>query len=89
MFAKPGDWLIVEIAGTDHAARRARIIEVGSPDGVPPYWVRWLDTDREGLVFPGDDAHVLTQDQLDALDTRMATRSAAFQRHVAQRRGTP
>lgn len=85
MFAKPGDWLIVALAGTDHAVRRARIVEVTSPDGAPPYRVRWLDTDREALVFPGDDAHVLTQDQLDALDARTADRAAAFQRHLAQR----
>jgi hypothetical protein len=88
MFAKPGDWLIVEIAGTGKPARRARILEVASPDGAPPYRVRWLDTGREGLYFPGDDTHVLTQDELTALDERMATRAAAFQRHlIAQRRG--
>jgi len=81
MYAKPGDWLIVEIAGADHAARRARILEVSSPDGVPPYRVRWLDTGREGLVVPGDDAQVMTQEQLDG-------RVATFQRHVPQRRGT-
>jgi hypothetical protein len=87
MYAKPGDWLIVEIAGTDNTVRRAKILEVGFPDGAPPFRVRWLDTDREGLVFPGVDAHVMTQDQLDALDTRMAERAAAVQRHITQRRG--
>jgi uncharacterized protein DUF1918 len=88
MYAKPGDWLIVEITGTDNTARRAHVLEVNSPDGTPPYRVRWLDTDRESLVFPGDDTHVMTQDQLTAHDARMAGRAAALQRHVAQRRGT-
>ena len=89
MHAKPGDWLIVEIAGTDHSARRARILDVSVPDGRPPYTVRWLDTDRESLVFPGDDAHVVTQDELDALDARVAARAAVVQRHIMRRRRTP
>ena len=88
MHAKSGDWLIVEIAGTDHAARRARILDVSAPDGAPPFTVRWLDTDREALVFPGVDAHVMTQDELDALADRMAERAAVVQRHILQRRGT-
>lgn len=79
MYAKPGDWLIVEIAGTEQATRRARIEEVSSPDGTPPFRVRWLDTGAEGLVLPGADAHVMTQDELDALDARM----------TVVRRGTP
>lgn len=88
MFAKPGDWLIVELAGTGKPARRARILEVASPDGAPPYRVRWLDTGRESLYFPGDDAHVMTREELTALDERMARRASAFQRAVvAQRRG--
>lgn len=86
MHAKPGDWLIVEIAGTDHSARRARILDVSAPDGAPPYTVRWLDTEREGLVFPGVDARVMTQDEVDALDTRMAERATAVQRHIVARR---
>lgn len=87
MYAKPGDWLIVEIVGTDQAVRRARIEEVSSPDGAPPYRVRWLDTDREGLVFPGVDAHVMTQDELAALDVRMADRADVVQRRIVAQRG--
>lgn len=86
MHAKPGDWLIVEIAGTDQSARRARIEEVGSPDGGPPFTVRWLDTGHEGLVFPGPDAHVMTQEDVDDLDARMAERPDGYQRRVASRR---
>jgi hypothetical protein len=88
MYAKAGDWLIVRIDGADHGVRRAKILEVGTPDGAPPFTVRWLDTDREGLVFPGVDAYVLTQDELDALDTRMADRATVMQRHIASQRGT-
>jgi hypothetical protein len=89
MYAKAGDWLIVEITGTDHGVRRAKILEVASLDGSPPFRVRWLDTDREGLVFPGADAYVLTRDELDALDARVADRVAAVQRHIVAGRGTP
>ena len=89
MHAKPGDWLIVEIAGTEHAARRARITAVRGPDGAPPFTVRWLDTDREALVFPGPDAHVMTQDEIAALDARMVERAAIVQRHIARQRSAP
>lgn len=89
MNAKPGDWLIVEIAGTDHATRRAQILEVSSPAGAPPFTVRWLDTGGEGLVFPGAEARVMTQEELDARDARTAGRAAALQQLIAARRGTP
>jgi hypothetical protein len=45
--------------------------------------VRWLDTDREGLVFPGTDAYVMTQDEVAAHDARVADRVAAMQRGIA------
>ena len=86
MHAKPGDWLIVEIAGTDHGVRRAKILEVGSPDGTPPFKVRWLDTDREALVFPGVDSYVMTREQIAAFDARMAERVDGVQRHILARR---
>jgi hypothetical protein len=86
MYAKPGDWLIVEIAGTDHGVRRAKILEVGSPDGTPPFKVRWLDTDREALVFPGVDSYVMTREQIAAFDARMAERVDGVQRHILARR---
>ena len=80
MHAKRGDWLIVEIAGTDQPARRARVEEVGTPEGGPPFRVRWSDTGHEGLVFPGPDAHVMTQEELDELDARMAARADSLRR---------
>ncbi|HEY7815509.1 MAG TPA: DUF1918 domain-containing protein, partial [Nakamurella sp.] len=41
-------------------SRRAEIIAVPSPDGEPPFTVRWQDTGHEGVVFPGPDAQVVT-----------------------------
>jgi hypothetical protein len=38
--------------------RDGEIIEVRHADGSPPYVVRWDDTGRESLVFPGPDAVV-------------------------------
>lgn len=57
MHAKAGDMLIVESASAEQQQHRATIIEVRSPDGSPPYLVRWGDG-HEGLVYPGPDAHV-------------------------------
>jgi hypothetical protein len=86
MDAIPGDWLIVRIAGTDHAARCARILEVSSPDGAPPFRVRWLDTGLEGLVLPGADAYVVTEDELRTLDTRMVERAAVVPHPTVRQR---
>jgi hypothetical protein len=89
MRAKPGDWLVVEITGTDHDVRRARIEEVRSADGTPPFLVRWLDTGRTGLVFPGPDAHVMTQDEVEARDARAAARAAVVQQRIVYHGGKP
>jgi hypothetical protein len=86
MHAKPGDWLVVEKAGIGEEARRGRIEEVRSASGAPPYRVRWLDTGREALVFPGPDAHVLTQDESAAAAARAASRAARVQREIAHHR---
>jgi hypothetical protein len=34
------------------------IVGLHHQDGTPPYDVRWLDTGRETLVFPGSEGHV-------------------------------
>jgi hypothetical protein len=85
MRAQPGDWLIIERGDVDHHARRGKIEEVRAPDGSPPYLVRWTDTDRTVLMFPGPDAHVLTQTELKAMDTVAASRFTAVQREISQR----
>lgn len=52
-----GDRLVVE--RTHGGSLRVGIITaLTHPDGSPPYRVRWLDTERESLVFPPPDAHV-------------------------------
>ena len=85
MRAHPGDWLIIERGDVDHRARRGRIEEVRASDGSPPYVVRWLDTDRTVLMFPGPDAHVLTRAELEAADAAATHRFASVQREISQR----
>lgn len=60
--------------------RRGIITEVHSQDGSPPYMVRWLDDNREALVFPGPDAVVVTQAEQTAADEHARSRFAAVQR---------
>jgi Domain of unknown function (DUF1918) len=58
MHGHVGDWLVVpEVAGGAHP-RRGLIVGVPHPDGSPPFRVRWLDDERETLVFPPPDAHL-------------------------------
>jgi hypothetical protein len=83
MRAKVGDWLVVESAETDRPVRRALITEVGGPDGTPPFHVRWLDDDHEGVVFPGPDAHVVDAQRQHELDARTGTRMDAVRRELA------
>ncbi|GAA4381818.1 DUF1918 domain-containing protein [Nocardioides caricicola] len=58
MFATVGDRLIVRSAQVGGPVRDGEIVEVRHEDGSPPYVVRWSDTGREALVYPGDDAVV-------------------------------
>ena len=84
MRAHPGGWLIIKRGDIDHPARRGRIEEVRAADGAPPYRVRWLDTGRVALVFPGRDAQVLTRAELDRADAAAADRFTAVQREFAR-----
>ena len=86
MRAHQGDWLIIERGDIDHQARRGLIEEVRSADGSPPYLVRWLDTDRTVLVFPGPDAHVLTPTELHQADAAAVKRFSAVQHKIGQSR---
>src|SRR4051794_36777774 len=58
MRAHVGDHLIVESPTTGAARRGGGIVGVHHNDGTPPYDVRWSDSGRVCLVFPGPDAHI-------------------------------
>lgn len=58
MRAHLGDQLVVESPTTGLARRDGEIVGLHHADGTPPYDVRWSDTNRVTLVFPGPDAHV-------------------------------
>lgn len=58
MKASIGDQLIVHGIHVDEPGRDGEILEVHGADGGPPYVVRWSETGRETLFFPGPDAAV-------------------------------
>ncbi|GAA4744063.1 hypothetical protein GCM10023350_30970 [Nocardioides endophyticus] len=58
MFAAAGDRLIVHGNRVGQTIRDGEVLEVRRADGAPPYLVRWSDTGREALVFPGPDAEI-------------------------------
>lgn len=58
MQAQLGDHLVVESPTTGVTKRDGVIVGLHHADGTPPYDVRWSDTGRVTLVFPGPDAHV-------------------------------
>lgn len=82
MNAHTGDWLIIESNGATRSARRGRIEQVRDAGGAPPYLVRWVDTGRVCLTFPGPDARVVTPDQLTELDAAANRRYTAVQREI-------
>lgn len=83
MKAQTGDWLIIKNGTTGHKDLRGLITEVRSPEGEPPYRVRWLDTGEHATVFPGPDAIVVTAAQQQATDERARARFAAVQAAIA------
>lgn len=88
MRAVVGDWLVVKSPDETHSARRAQILAVGS-NGAPPYTVRWLDTGRAGLYFPGPDSEVVSAARQAELDRQRAERAAHVQEHIAAHRSSP
>jgi hypothetical protein len=58
MHGEVGDRLILEGIRVGIPRRVGVLTAVRHADGTPPYDVRWLDTGRESLVFPGPEAHV-------------------------------
>ncbi|MCC5574816.1 DUF1918 domain-containing protein [Microtetraspora sp. AC03309] len=58
MKAMVGDRLVLESTRSDRPNHVGVIVALRHPDGSPPYVVRWLDEEREVLVFPGRDARI-------------------------------
>ena len=58
MYARAGDRIVIRSAQLGGPVRDGEIIEVEHEDGRPPYHVRWSDTGRESLFFPGPDARI-------------------------------
>ncbi|UXA08355.1 DUF1918 domain-containing protein [Mycobacterium sp. SMC-2] len=79
MIAKVGDWLVIKSGTVGRPGLRGLVTEVRSPDGQPPYRVRWLDTGEEATVYPGPDAIVVTAAEQKAADERARSRVSAVQ----------
>lgn len=58
MHAHVGDQIIVHGHHAGEPDRDGEVLEAHSPDGSPPYVVRWSDNGHESLYFPGSDAVV-------------------------------
>ncbi len=58
MFANVGDGLIIEGHRVSEPRRVGKVEEVRGGDGGPPYLVRWDDTGRSTLLFPGADCRI-------------------------------
>lgn len=56
--ASPGDRLVIRGHQLGRPDRDAEILEVLGEDGRPPFRVRWSETGRVALLFPGPDAAV-------------------------------
>lgn len=58
MYARVGDRIVIRSTHLGGPIRDAEVLEVEHEDGRPPYRVRWSDTGKESLFFPGPDAYV-------------------------------
>lgn len=83
MIADAGDWLVIKSGTIGRPDLRGLITSVRSPDGEPPYRVRWLSTGEEATVFPGPDAIVVTAAEQRAADERARARFAAMQAAIS------
>ncbi|OBF59652.1 hypothetical protein A5756_05260 [Mycobacterium sp. 852002-53434_SCH5985345] len=79
MNADAGDWLVIKSGTIGRPDLRGLITSVRSPNGEPPYRVRWLATGEEATVFPGPDAIVVTAAEQKAADERARSRFAGVQ----------
>lgn len=58
MQAQVGDEIVIAGHVVGEPKRVGLIVEVRSADGGPPYRIRWDDSGRTTLLFPGDDATI-------------------------------
>ena len=58
MQASVGDRIVIKGHHVGEPDRDGEVLEVRGAEGGPPYLVRWEDSGREGLFFPGPDAVV-------------------------------
>ena len=58
MSASPGVRLVVGPHQLGGQRRDAEILEARGDEGGPPFLVRWEDSGRISLLYPGSDAHV-------------------------------
>jgi CBS domain-containing protein len=56
--AVPGNRLVIAAHYIGGPERDAEILEVRGEDGGPPFLVRWQDSGRVSLLYPGSDARV-------------------------------
>lgn len=56
--AEVGDFLVVDEGGPAGLPSLGEIISVPSPDGSPPYRVRWLAGEYESTILPAPGARI-------------------------------
>jgi hypothetical protein len=54
--ASAGDRLVIKGHRLGEPSRDAEVLEALGPGGTAPFRVRWSDSGREGVLFPGTDA---------------------------------
>ncbi|ATW47035.1 DNA-binding protein [Streptomyces peucetius subsp. caesius ATCC 27952] len=57
-YARLGDRIVVEGPTVGVVRRDGEVVGLHHDDGSPPYDVRWSETGRITLFFPGPDAHI-------------------------------
>ena len=58
MHAHVGDELVIQGHHVGESRRTGEVVEVRGADGGPPYVVRWDDSGRTTLMFPGSDCEI-------------------------------
>lgn len=84
MKARVGDWLLVKTSNGSRRARRAQVVKIGD-NGEPPYIVRWLDDDREVMIFPAATAEIVSPERLAEIDEEQDRRILAAQSAIKGR----